>query len=47
MAAKSYVLLRKALERSDKVAIAKLAWHGRERLVMLRGIGGMPSPCGP
>lgn len=31
-----YVLLRKALERSSKVAIAKLAFHGRERLALLR-----------
>lgn len=39
VAAKPYVLLRKALERSDKVAIAKFAWHGRERLAMLRVVG--------
>lgn len=36
VAAKPYVLLRKALERSSKVAVAKFAWHGRERLGMLR-----------
>jgi Ku protein, prokaryotic len=36
VAAKPYTLLRKALERSSKVAIAKYAWHGRERLGMLR-----------
>ncbi|MET9434843.1 Ku protein [Streptomyces sp. NPDC006551] len=29
MAAKLYVLLRKALERTDKVAIAKFALRGR------------------
>lgn len=38
-AAKPYVLLRRALERSSKVAIAKYAWHGRESLGMLRVIG--------
>ncbi|WP_326697705.1 Ku protein [Streptomyces sp. NBC_01754] len=36
VAAKPYTLLRKALERSDKVAVAKFAWHNRERLGMLR-----------
>ncbi|MER7812965.1 Ku protein [Streptomyces sp900116325] len=36
VAAKPYTLLRKALERSDKVAIAKFAWHNRERLGLLR-----------
>ncbi|MFE4824791.1 Ku protein [Streptomyces sp. NPDC056704] len=36
VAAKPYVLLRKALERSSKAAIAKFAWHGRERLGLLR-----------
>ncbi|MCX4444892.1 Ku protein [Streptomyces sp. NPDC058369] len=36
VAAKPYTLLRKALERSDKVAIAKWAWHGRERLGLLQ-----------
>ncbi|MGW1430337.1 non-homologous end joining protein Ku [Streptomyces sp. NPDC002431] len=36
VAAKPYTLLRRALERSDKVAVAKLAWHGRERLGMLQ-----------
>lgn len=36
---KPYVLLRRALERSSKVAIAKYAWHNRERLGMLRVIG--------
>ncbi|MET9517389.1 Ku protein [Streptomyces sp. NPDC002994] len=36
VAAKPYKLLRMALERSSKVAIAKFAWHGRERLGLLR-----------
>ncbi|WP_119295993.1 Ku protein [Streptomyces sp. YIM 130001] len=36
VAAKPYVLLRKALERSEKAAIAKFAWRGRERLGLLR-----------
>ncbi|MGW3491859.1 non-homologous end joining protein Ku [Streptomyces sp. NPDC001054] len=36
VAAKPYALLRKALERTDKVAIAKYAWSGKERLGMLR-----------
>ncbi|MEU1129618.1 Ku protein [Streptomyces sp. NPDC005900] len=36
VAAKPYVLLRKALQRSSKAAIAKFAWHGRERLGLLR-----------
>ncbi|WP_394436463.1 non-homologous end joining protein Ku [Streptomyces sp. SGAir0957] len=35
-ATKPYVLLRKALERNAKAAIAKFAWHGRERLGLLR-----------
>ncbi|GGT33256.1 non-homologous end joining protein Ku [Streptomyces purpureus] len=35
-AAKPYTLLREALKRSDKVAIAKFALRGRERLGMLR-----------
>ncbi|MET7940677.1 Ku protein [Streptomyces sp. NPDC005302] len=35
-AAKPYVLLREALKRSQKVAIAKFALRGRERLGMLR-----------
>lgn len=35
VAAKPYTLLRKALERSDKVAIAKYALRGRERLGVL------------
>ncbi|MEW1893680.1 Ku protein [Streptomyces sp. NPDC085659] len=40
VAAKPYTLLRKALERSAKVAIAKWAWHGRERLGLLQVKGG-------
>ncbi|MFF3691000.1 Ku protein [Streptomyces sp. NPDC002187] len=36
VAAKPYKLLRQALERSSKVAVAKFAWHGRERLGLLR-----------
>ncbi|WP_330323532.1 non-homologous end joining protein Ku [Streptomyces pseudovenezuelae] len=36
VAAKPYKLLRQALERSSKVAIAKYAWSGRERLGLLR-----------
>ncbi|MFF4733476.1 Ku protein [Streptomyces mirabilis] len=36
VAAKPYKLLRMALERSSKVAIAKYAWSGRERLGMRR-----------
>jgi DNA end-binding protein Ku len=35
-AAKPYVLLREALERSGRVAVAKLALRGRESLGMLR-----------
>ncbi|MFI0241088.1 Ku protein [Streptomyces sp. NPDC016845] len=35
-ATKPYVLLRKALERNAKAAVAKFAWHGRERLGLLR-----------
>ncbi|MEU6217489.1 Ku protein [Streptomyces sp. NPDC047022] len=36
IAAKPYVLLRKALARTSKAAVAKFAWHGRERLGLLR-----------
>ncbi|MFE2533846.1 Ku protein [Streptomyces sp. NPDC059371] len=36
MAAKPYTLLRRALERSSEVAVAKYAWSGRERLGLLR-----------
>ena len=38
-AAKPYALLREALKRSQKVAIAKFALRGRERLGMLRVVG--------
>jgi len=36
VAAKPYALLGQALARTSKVAVAKLAWHNRERLVLLR-----------
>ncbi|MFE7167202.1 Ku protein [Streptomyces sp. NPDC057616] len=36
VAAKPYKLLRQALGRSARVAIVKWAWHGRERLGLLR-----------
>jgi DNA end-binding protein Ku len=36
VSAKPYKLLRMALERSSKVAVAKFAWHNRERLGLLR-----------
>ncbi|MGV9588316.1 non-homologous end joining protein Ku [Streptomyces tendae] len=36
VAAKPYVLLRQALERSSRVAVARYAWSGRERLGLLR-----------
>jgi len=36
VAAKPYELLRRALARSSKVAVAKYAWSGRERLGLLR-----------
>jgi DNA end-binding protein Ku len=39
VSAKPYTLLRKALERNSKVAVAKFAWHGRERLGLLRARG--------
>ncbi|QKV93114.1 Ku protein [Streptomyces sp. NA02950] len=38
-AAKPYALLREALKRSEKVAIAKYVHRGRERLGMLRVVG--------
>ncbi|MFE6161200.1 Ku protein [Streptomyces sp. NPDC056486] len=41
VAAKPYTLLRKALERNSKAAVAKFAWHGRERLGLLRVQGGV------
>ncbi|MGO4635009.1 Ku protein [Streptomyces sp. 2RAF24] len=39
VAAKPYVLLRKALERTEKAAVAKFALRGRERLGILRPVG--------
>ncbi|MFE2457536.1 Ku protein [Streptomyces sp. NPDC059402] len=36
VAAKPYKLLRQALERSSRVAVARYAWSGRERLGLLR-----------
>ncbi|GAA4799397.1 Ku protein [Streptomyces ziwulingensis] len=36
VAAKPYKLLRQALDRSSRVAVAKYAWSGRERLGLLR-----------
>ncbi|MEU9921593.1 Ku protein [Streptomyces griseoluteus] len=36
VAAKPYALLTKALSRSSRVAVAKYAWSGRERLGLLR-----------
>lgn len=36
VANKPYTLLRRALERNEKAAVAKFAWHGRERLGLLR-----------
>ncbi|MCW7991466.1 DNA repair protein, partial [Streptomyces platensis subsp. clarensis] len=39
VAAKPYVLLRSALERTEKAAVAKFALRGRERLGILRPMG--------
>ncbi|MGW2080567.1 non-homologous end joining protein Ku [Streptomyces sp. NPDC001939] len=36
VAAKPYTLLRQALERNSKAAVARFAWRGRERLGLLR-----------
>ncbi|GGU61419.1 non-homologous end joining protein Ku [Streptomyces lavendofoliae] len=36
VASKPYKLLQQALARASKVAVAKFAWHGRERLGLLR-----------
>ncbi|MCX5441174.1 Ku protein [Streptomyces sp. NBC_00063] len=36
VATKPYTLLRKALERNSKSAVARFAWRGRERLGLLR-----------
>ncbi|MFF0228551.1 Ku protein [Streptomyces sp. NPDC004629] len=35
VAVKPYVLLLRALQRASKVAVAKFAWHGRERTGLL------------
>jgi DNA end-binding protein Ku len=40
VAAKPYKLLREALRRSSRVAIAKFAWHNRERLGLLQVLDG-------
>jgi DNA end-binding protein Ku len=40
VAAKPYKLLREALGRSARVAIAKFAWHNRERLGLLQVLDG-------
>ncbi|MGI5484868.1 Ku protein [Streptomyces lavendofoliae] len=40
VAAKPYKLLREALNRSERVAIAKFAWHNRERLGVLQVLDG-------
>ncbi|MER7623910.1 Ku protein [Streptomyces sp. NPDC126503] len=39
VAAKPYTLLREAFKRSEKVAVAKFALRGRERLGLLRPLG--------
>ncbi|MGW8354366.1 Ku protein [Streptomyces wedmorensis] len=39
VASKPYVLLREALDRNVKVAVAKSALRGRERLGLLRPLG--------
>ncbi|MER5549915.1 Ku protein [Streptomyces sp. NPDC002589] len=36
VAMKPYVLLRMALERASRVAVVRFAWHGRERIGLLR-----------
>ncbi|MFE9454997.1 Ku protein [Streptomyces sp. NPDC006739] len=36
MAAKPYLVLRHALARASRVAVVRYAWHGRERLGLLR-----------
>ena len=41
VAAKPYVLLCQALERASKVAVARYAWHGRERAGLLRVRGNV------
>ena len=39
VSAKPYTLLRQALGRTEKVAVAKVAMRGRERLALLRPVG--------
>jgi DNA end-binding protein Ku len=39
VAAKPYLVLRHALERASRVAVARFAWQGRERLGLLRARG--------
>ncbi|MER6093395.1 Ku protein [Streptomyces bluensis] len=47
VAAKPYLVLRHALERASRVAVARYAWHGRERLGLLRTGGDhLFQPCG-
>ncbi|MFB7115147.1 Ku protein [Streptomyces sp. NPDC056291] len=41
VAAKPYVLLHQALQRTSKLAVARYAWHGRERLGLLRVRGNV------
>ncbi|WEO92692.1 Ku protein [Streptomyces sp. FXJ1.172] len=41
IALKPYVLLRMALERASRVAVVRFAWHGRERVGLLRVRGGV------
>ncbi|MER7407843.1 Ku protein [Streptomyces sp. NPDC000070] len=36
VAARPYLVLRHALERASRVAVARFAWQGRERLGLLR-----------
>jgi DNA end-binding protein Ku len=38
---KGYALLREAMEDQDKIAIGKLALHGKEHLVGIRGVDSM------
>jgi len=40
-------LLRKAPEQSDKAAVAKFAWHNRERLGLLRARKASAAPGAP
>lgn len=47
VAVKPYSLLRKAPEQSDKAAVAKFAWHNRERLGLLRARKASAAPGAP